>query len=80
MLEHIANIDSKRFLLIHGTSDDNVHFQQSIMLMKRLIQKNILFETRIYPDQDHGIGNKADKLHLGMTLSNFFAECFNMAY
>jgi len=80
LLEHIANIDSKRFLLIHGTSDDNVHFQQSIMLMKRLIQKNILFETRIYPDQDHGIGNKADKLHLGMTLSNFFAECFNMAY
>lgn len=79
LLEHIANINRKRFLLIHGTADDNVHLQQSIMLMKRLIQKNILFETRLYPDQDHGIANKADKLHLGSTLSNFFAECFDVA-
>ena len=80
LLEQIANIDRKRFLLIHGTADDNVHFQQSIMLMKRLVQKNVLFETRLYPDQDHSIANKADKLHLGSTLSNFFAECFDMAY
>lgn len=79
LIEHIASIDRKRFLLIHGTADDNVHFQQSIMLMKRLIQKNVMFETRIYPDQDHGIANKADKLHLAATLSNFFAECFDMA-
>lgn len=79
LIEHIANIDRKRFLLIHGTADDNVHFQQSIMLMKRLIQKNVMFETRIYPDQDHGIANKANKLHLAATLSNFFAECFDMA-
>lgn len=78
LLEQIGNIDKKRFLLIHGTADDNVHFQQSIMLMKRLIRKNVLFETRLYPDQDHSIANKADKLHLGSTLSNFFAECFDM--
>lgn len=80
LLEHIGNIDKKRFLLIHGTADDNVHFQQSIMLMKRLIQKNIMYETRLYPDQDHSIANKADKIHLGSTLSNFFSECFDMAY
>lgn len=80
LIENISTIDKKRFLLIHGTADDNVHFQQSIMLMKQLISKNILFESRIYPDQDHSIGNKADKLHLGSTLSNFFAECFDMPY
>lgn len=80
LLEQIGNIDRKRFLLIHGTADDNVHFQQSIMLMKSLIHRNVLFESRIYPDQDHGIHNKADKLHLGLTLSNFFAECFDMVY
>lgn len=80
LLDQIANIDRKRFLLIHGTADDNVHFQQSVMLMKRLIHKNVMFETRLYPDQDHSIANRADKLHLGSTLSNFFAECFDMAY
>lgn len=80
LLDQIGNIDKKRFLLIHGTADDNVHFQQSIMLMKRLIQKNIMYETRLYPDQDHSISNRADKIHLGSTLSNFFSECFDMAY
>lgn len=78
--ENVANMDRKRFLLIHGTADDNVHFQQSIMLMRRLIQQNVLFETRLYPDQDHSIANRADKLHLGNTLSKFFSECFDMAY
>lgn len=77
LLDQIGNIDGKRFLLIHGTADDNVHFQQSIMLMKRLIQKNIMYETRLYPDQDHSIANKADKLHLGSTLSKFFDDCFD---
>lgn len=80
LIDQIANIDRRRFLLIHGTADDNVHFQQSIFLMKRLIQKNVMFETRLYPDQDHGIADRADKLHLGSTLSNFFAECFDIAY
>lgn len=80
LLEQIHAVDRKRFLLIHGTADDNVHYQQSIMLMKELIRRNILFETRLYPDQDHSISGRADKLHLGATLSNFFAECFDMAY
>jgi len=80
LLDNIANIDKRRFLLVHGTADDNVHFQQSIMLMKRMIQSNIMFETGLYPDQDHGISSRADKLHLGSTLSNFFSECFDLAY
>uniref|UniRef100_A0A6G1SDA3 Dipeptidyl peptidase 4 n=1 Tax=Aceria tosichella TaxID=561515 RepID=A0A6G1SDA3_9ACAR len=75
LLEQAANFDSNSFLLIHGTADDNVNFQQSIMLMKRFIKKNVLFETRLYPDQDHGIAEKADKFHLGSTLSDFLISC-----
>lgn len=75
LLESVINFDSNSYLLVHGTADDNVNFQQSIMLMKRMIKKNILFETRLYPDQDHGIAEKADKLHLGSTLSNFLTGC-----
>lgn len=75
LLEHAANIEPNSFLLVHGTADDNVNFQQSIMLMKRLIKKNVQFESRLYPDQDHGIAEKADKLHLGITLSKFLIQC-----
>lgn len=78
LLENIKFIDRKKFMLIHGTADDNVHFQQSIMLMKQLIHRSILYESRFYPDQDHRIGNRADKLHLGSVLTHFFAECFDM--
>lgn len=80
LLNKIAAIDRKRFLLIHGTADDNVHFQQSTLLMRQLIDHNVMFETRVYPDQDHGINNRSDKLHLYSTLSNFFSECFDMAF
>jgi acetyl esterase/lipase len=75
LLEQAAGFESNGLLLIHGTADDNVNFQQSIMLMKRLIKKNILFDTRLYPDQDHGIAEKADKLHLGSTITNFLVGC-----
>ncbi|XP_033227069.1 venom dipeptidyl peptidase 4 isoform X2 [Belonocnema kinseyi] len=64
----------KAYYLIHGTLDDNVHYQQSLMLAKVLEQKDILFRQQTYTDEDHGIVQS--RSHLYHSLENFLDECF----
>lgn len=42
--------------IIHGTSDDNVHMQNSLMLIDKLQDLKKRFEFMVYPGQRHGIG------------------------
>jgi len=53
------------FLLVHGTGDDNVHFQNSIRLVERLEAANKQFGMRIYPNKTHAIagGNTRENLY-----------------
>ncbi len=38
-------------MVMHGTHDDNVHYQQSMMLAAALEEKDIIFRQQSYPDQ-----------------------------
>ena len=63
----LAYADSLRgsFLLVHGTGDDNVHFQNSVRLVNRLEAANKQFDMRIYPGRTHSIsgGNTRENLY-----------------
>ncbi|KAF4532688.1 hypothetical protein B566_EDAN002924 [Ephemera danica] len=64
----------KLFYLIHGTADDNVHVQQSMMLAKALTAKGVLFRQQIYPDESHNLSGV--KRHLYRSMANFLDDCF----
>lgn len=62
------------FLLVHGTADDNVHVQNSMVLINKLVHLNKEFEWLIYPDKNHGIygGKTREQLYTKMT--NYILE------
>ncbi len=64
-----VNMLKGNFLLIHGTGDDNVHFQNSVDLVNALILADKQFETFYYPNRNHGIygGNTTWHLYTQMT-------------
>lgn len=60
-----------KFLLIHGTGDDNVHFQNSIILEDALINAGKQFNSFYYPDKHHAIQGAKTRHHLYTMMLNF---------
>lgn len=63
-----------KYLLIHGTGDDNVHFQNAIALQNELINQGKQFQSFYYPDKDHSLTGTKTKLHLYSMMTNFLLE------
>jgi dipeptidyl-peptidase-4 len=70
---YAANL-SGNFLLIHGTGDDNVHFQNSIVLEDALINAGKQFQSFFYPDKHHGLQGEKTKFHLYTMMTDFILE------
>jgi dipeptidyl-peptidase-4 len=60
-------------LIIHGTSDDNVHWQNTVSMVNELIKEGKQFQTFYYPSHLHGIGGKA-RVHLYEMMTKFVVE------
>ena len=65
-----------KYLIIHGTADDNVHFQNSVQMIKALVKSNVDFESAYYPDKNHGISGGLDNttFHLWSKMTNWILE------
>jgi dipeptidyl-peptidase-4 len=63
-----------KYLLVHGTGDDNVHFQNSIEWINALVDNNKQFDLMIYPDRNHGIYGGNTRLHLYNKMTDFILE------
>ena len=61
-------------LEVHGTSDDNVHFQNTVQMVNALIDAGKQFDLMIYPRKTHGIAGKAARTHLFHLIDNHFEE------
>ena len=61
-------------LLVHGTSDDNVHFQNSIQMINALITAGKPFRLMIYPNKTHSIAGKDARVHLFSMIEEHFEK------
>ncbi|XP_068446730.1 dipeptidyl peptidase 4-like isoform X2 [Clinocottus analis] len=69
------NFHSVQYLLVHGTADDNVHFQQAAEISEALVEQQVDFEAMWYTDKDHGLGGSAYR-HVYTHMSHFLQRCF----
>ena len=70
-LNHANKLKGK-YLLIHGTSDDNVHVQNTFEMQEALIKEGKDFDTFIYPNKNHGISGGNTRYHLYTKMFDFW--------
>ena len=72
-INHVEKLKGK-YLLIHGTADDNVHVQNTYEMTSALVRANKQFDLFVYPDKNHGIYGKNTRYHLYKKITNFILE------
>ncbi|MFN5319440.1 MAG: S9 family peptidase [Bacteroidia bacterium] len=72
-INHVARLKGK-YLLVHGTADDNVHFQNSVEMVNALVKANKQFDVFFYPDKNHGIYGGNTRLHLYTMMTDYIVK------
>jgi dipeptidyl-peptidase-4 len=62
------------YLLVHGTGDDNVHFQNTIEMVNALNKAGKQYDLAVYPDKNHGIYGGNTRLHLYTKMTDFLLK------
>ena len=68
-----ANLHGK-LLEVHGTSDDNVHMQNTVQMVNALINSGKQFELMMYPSKTHGIAGYQARTHLFHLIEDHFLK------
>ncbi|MFZ4400218.1 MAG: S9 family peptidase [Bacteroidales bacterium] len=72
-INHVKKLKGK-FLLVHGTGDDNVHVQNSMDLITALVSANKQFEMQFYPNKNHSIYGGTTRFHLYNRMTEFILK------
>jgi dipeptidyl-peptidase 4 len=72
-INHVETLEGK-YLLVHGTGDDNVHYQNSVEMIDALVNANKQFDFAAYPERNHGIYGGNTRLHLFTKMSDFISS------
>lgn len=72
-INHVKKIKGN-YLIIHGTADDNVHFQNTVEMVNAMINAGVKFDSEFYPNKNHGIGGKMTRYHLFNRITAFVLE------
>lgn len=69
------NIKGK-YLIIHGTADDNVHFQNATQMITAMVKNNVDFESAYYPNKNHSINGTPDNTsyHLWSKMTHWIID------
>ena len=73
-LEAAANLKAQLFI-IHGTSDDNVHLQNTMNFLDALIRAGKPYEFHLQPGQKHGFQGDAPRTYVDQRILDFFKQC-----
>ena len=72
-INHVDKLKGNYFF-IHGGTDDNVHFQNSMDMITALIKANKQFEFMVYPNKNHGIYGGNTRYHLFKSIDDFLFD------
>ncbi|KAI8968392.1 dipeptidyl peptidase IV N-terminal region-domain-containing protein [Mycotypha africana] len=76
-VNNMTGFENARYLVIHGTGDDNVHFQNTAVLVDKLTQANIHnFQVHFFTDSNHRISYHNANQNVYHLLTNFLWESF----
>ena len=72
-INHVDKLKGN-YLLVHGSADDNVHYQNSMDMITALVNANKQFDLYIYPNKNHGIYGGNTRFHLYRKMTDFLYE------
>ena len=72
-INHVEKIKGN-YLLVHGSGDDNVHYQNTMEMINALVKANKQFDLMIYPNRNHGIYGGSTRLNLYQKMDDFLEK------
>jgi len=72
-LSHAEKIKGS-YLIIHGSADDNVHFQNTMEFTEKMVQAGVPFDMAVYTNRNHSIKGGNTSVHLYTKMTNFLKE------